>query len=216
MPATTESLGGGAGRSQRRIRDAFVGREAELRLLRTVLADACRGGLRVAVISGEAGAGKTRLVERFLDDVAVESHWSRCHEALATPPFWPWSELLESLLARASDGGPPRDGLRSAFAPLLPDMTVGDGRDRVGSGSDEVLFLFSAVRRALAETIAEPVVLVVDDMQWADPDSLSLLRFLTREAGELPCLLLLTTRGVSGDDGGPHAGLVAYLASQRH
>src|SRR5262245_44969314 len=73
----------------------FVGRMSERQQLAEHLSAVRDGGGRVVLVSGEAGLGKTRLVEESLAVLPRERIlWGRCHDIEGTPAFWPWSEAL--------------------------------------------------------------------------------------------------------------------------
>src|SRR5439155_14303070 len=100
----------------------------------------------------------------------------RCYDLSETPPYGPWAELLK----RAP---PERERLR------LPSP-LGDGDPEASQAA-----LFALVRDFLAALAAQrPLVLLLDDLHWADPDSLDLLRVLARQLAELPVLLLVSYR----------------------
>src|SRR5581483_9249921 len=180
----------------------FVGRDEALREIARHLAAAEDGSGRVVLVLGEAGVGKTRLVERAIAELPAESvAWGRCHEGGA-PAFWPWREALARLagtlpaealerargagageIARivpaiAADGAP-----GTAGAPVVPDTV--EARFR----------LFDAVAsflRAAAGSV--PLAIVLDDLHWADRESFLLLRFLAPEIRRARVIVLATAR----------------------
>ncbi|MFG2048987.1 ATP-binding protein [Micromonospora sp. NPDC048935] len=150
--------------------EVFVGREAELAALRQAAAEAVADGPRVALLSGEAGAGKTSLLTRFREGLAAHG-WlvtvGRCPEVEGAPPAWAWVEALRQLAGQA----PPGD-LAPALAPLLGD---GDG----DSGGDVTAGRFR-LHRAVAAWLdgaaaTRPVAVVLDDLHAADAETLLLL-----------------------------------------
>ncbi len=81
----------------------FVGRELELDLLRSDLDDACSGRGRVALLSGEPGIGKSRLAEELAAEAEAREcivAWGQCHVGLGAPAFWPWTQVIQSLVER--------------------------------------------------------------------------------------------------------------------
>src|SRR5215831_839266 len=89
----------------------FVGREAELGALQRHFAAAADGAGRLVLVLGEAGIGKTRLVEhalRSLGDARVVT--GRCHETSGAPAYWPWTQALRPLALSM-----PVDELRAAL-----------------------------------------------------------------------------------------------------
>jgi tetratricopeptide (TPR) repeat protein len=189
-------LAGGADRP-------FVGRGAELEALGAQIAAAERGNARVMLISGEPGAGKTRLVEEAVASVATgRVLWGRCQEIEGAPPFWSWIQVLRAYV-RSTPGERLRTELgdhTGELARLVPAIRT-RCPDAAAPG-DEMLNpeaarfqLFDAVTMFL-RTIATPdlLVVVLDDLHWADSESLLLLAFVARELHDQRLLVLGTYR----------------------
>ena len=165
----------------------LVGRDAELRELLTAIAGALADGRGfTALIGGEPGIGKTRLATECASRLRAEGvrvAWAACRQDGGAPPYWPWVQLLDRL------------GRSAAFA---------------AAGQVEPEFarflLFDAVAGALRA--AAPVVLVLDDLHWADHPSLMLLDALGAHLGIAPVIVLGTYRDTE-------AGSVAGLAAER-
>ena len=84
-----------------RSRAAFVGRHREVEVLRAKLAEALAGNGSLALLSGEPGIGKTRLAEELAAAAGAEGTrvlWGRCWEGAGAPAFWPWLQILRTLL----------------------------------------------------------------------------------------------------------------------
>jgi predicted ATPase len=161
---------------------ALVGRERELGILRQCLDAAFAGQGSVVLIGGEAGIGKTALAETICDEAGERGALvlvGRCYDLSETPPYGPWLELFAGYVP--TDDSP---AIPSAFA----------RRGVVGTVESSAT-LFAAVRDFFAGlSHRRPVVLLLDDLHWADPASLDLLRFLARAVASMPVLLLLTYR----------------------
>ncbi|HSD77606.1 MAG TPA: AAA family ATPase, partial [Solirubrobacteraceae bacterium] len=172
------------------------GRGPVLARLEQAWADAVGGALRFAVVTGEPGIGKTTLA----GELARRAHaqggavlLGRSDEH-ALVPFQPWIEALERLLdalpgAHADHWLTAHDG---ALARLLPARSAA----HASVGAPRERYLAFELVRALLEDVAarRPVLLVLDDVHWADADSLSLLRHLARSAPGARLLVVLCAR----------------------
>jgi len=157
----------------------LVGRDRERNALATLVGAMLRGHGRLVLISGEAGIGKTALAETACMEAArqgIPFFVGRCYELAETPPYGPWIEL-----SAAYDTTPGPLPLSSLFAP--------------GTATESQSALFVQFRETLrAAATAHPLALVLDNMQWADPASLALLRLLSRDLAAYPVLLIVTYR----------------------
>lgn len=156
----------------------LVGRERELSLLRAQLNAALTGQGSVTLIDGEAGIGKTALAEALLAEATVRGMLAligRCYDLSETPPYGPWVEISQRIRTDAS----------FAPAPSLPSF------DAAPSQAE----FFERVRDFLAAVTADrPVLLLLEDLHWADAASLDLLRYLARSLASMPILLIATYR----------------------
>ncbi len=153
----------------------FVGREGDLALLGRAADGASPAAPAVALVAGEAGSGKSALLDRFRQDLGARG-WrvvlGRCPEAEGAPPAWAWVEALRELAAVA-DPGP----LAAEVAPLLADA----GRTALGSGGGDALTDRFRLHRSVARWLAggdAPVAVVLDDLHRGDDETLALLRSL--------------------------------------
>lgn len=189
----------------------FTGRAAELRALQRALEAARRGQGGAVLICGGAGSGKTRLAGEFAARaraLGARVQSARCTQPAGAPELWPWRKLLrgerESLPAKSW-----REALRRHphLGHLLTDGSAaaadeGAGAGRAGrypaagaAGADGEFLVFEAVARYGAEAGAEtPLVLILDDLHWADAASVRLLRHFALETGEAAVLLVVTCR----------------------
>lgn len=169
----------------------LIGRDEELDQLVRLLEGAAAGAPAFATVVGEPGAGKSRLVTelcvRARDSGAVVLV-GRCSQDEDAPPFWPWATALGSRLpAPATDAGNDHDAARFAVA--------------------------DAIRGTLqALATDQTVVLVLEDLHWADPSSLRVLRHLCTHADSGRLAVLCTWR--DGYDG--HLGEAAEALARRH
>ena len=159
--------------------DALVGRRAELDLLRGTLADARAGAGHLVLVSGPAGIGKTRLVEELAAE-GTRVGWGAAVADAGMPALWPWVRAVREL-----------PGPRAAVAALV----AGTAQREYGSAEESSAAFFAgdtAVLDALGECArAEPGLLVVlDDLQWADRATLRLLDRVAAEVRRLPLLVV--------------------------
>jgi class 3 adenylate cyclase len=197
---------------------AFVGRVAELAVLGDALKAATAQGQRCVLVSGEPGIGKTTLAAEFAraahHDGAVVLY-GRCDEDLGIP-YQPWAEALTHLVDRAEPGL--LDDVLAAhgadLARLSPALARLGGAGGGGSADPETAryLLFRAVLRVVqAAGAVDPVVLVLDDLQWADVPTLQLLRHVIGSDEPLSALLVGTFRESDVGPGHPLADLLASL-----
>jgi DNA-binding winged helix-turn-helix (wHTH) protein/tetratricopeptide (TPR) repeat protein len=180
--------------------EVFVGREALLASLRGELARAFTGSLRVLLLEGEAGIGKTRTaveLERIARSLGAGVYSGWCQENEPSGPFQPWLRMLGAL-AR-SDGWAAIERARSAATrdvrALLQGTATALAQEAGLAPGEARLRLFHAVASVLGAAAAQaPLLLVVDDLHAADSSSLRLLEFLARELGDARLALLVTLR----------------------
>lgn len=183
---------------ERRARSTFVGRAEELARLQQLWEEVGAGGRSFVLVEGEPGAGKTRLAQqmaRWVHDQGANVLWGRCtaENLLAYQP------VVEALRT-GSRALPPEQAAalaraRPPIATLLPDVV---GLDRPAARVER-WDLFEAVAALFAEaTTTSPVLLVVDDVQWADPATVALLDHVVRQDSPARILVLATARRPAG------------------
>jgi DNA-binding CsgD family transcriptional regulator/tetratricopeptide (TPR) repeat protein len=191
---------------------AFIGRRGELRALRAALSRAADGDPAVVLVGGEAGIGKTRLVSELTAACAADG--TRVLTGGCVPvgegslPYAPVVEVLRALVAEL---GP--DTVRELVGPSWPELArlaPGLGRpqaDPDGHGAQSRLFeLLLGLLGRLTEQ--QPILLVVEDLHWADRSTRELLAFLVRNLRRERLVLVATYR----DDEPGQQRLRAYLA----
>ncbi|MPY96345.1 MAG: AAA family ATPase, partial [Acidimicrobiia bacterium] len=179
----------------------LVGRAAELAALRAAVERASSGEAATVVVSGEAGVGKSRLVEELMRTARGDGALvllGRCVDVgdgeLAYAPI---AGALRSLAAQVDD-----DELDAALGPgraelarLVPDLAGEDGAPGAGPATFGKARLFELLLGALGRLgRRRPVVLVVEDLHWADGSTRDLLRFLVRAAAGERLALIVTYR----------------------
>ncbi|HET7170804.1 MAG TPA: AAA family ATPase [Gaiellales bacterium] len=185
----------------------FVGRPRELATLRSLMPWAASEGRRIALVGGEAGSGKSRLVREFAAEAAAGGAlvlYGAC-DAVVPTPYGPFAEALD-LLVRAAEPEHLRADLGSGggeLRRLLPDLParVGDLPEPVHADQDtERHRLHMAVVELLVATSRRaPVLLVLEDGHWADHPTLLLLRHLGRAAADARLLVVATFRDTEAD-----------------
>ena len=175
----------------RRAAGPVVGRQVELGAIRQELASAKTGRLTALTLEGEPGIGKTRLLVEAAELAAREGF---------TPLAATADEEIRGpfLLARGIFASPavPLNGAGEKFQRVLDAISGRDDPTLATLAPDDKLLrvfdLAAGAIRALATT--QPVALFVDDLQWADEDSVRMLRYVVRTDSDLPIFLGLTTR----------------------
>lgn len=184
----------------------LVGREAEQGLLAEAVKATASGRPCAVIVHGEAGAGKTRLVREVCDALGVEVLWGTCvHFGEASVPFAPVAGALQSWLAHA-DAQERAEVLAGAgeLGTVLP--ALGGARS---SEPGQLLPLIDLVVNRIADR--RPVVLVIDDLQWADRTSLDVLAYLITGFREQRLALLATCRDEHRVEGHPLHGWLADM-----
>lgn len=163
-----------------------IGRTEERLSLRVAANSAATGHGSLVLVSGEAGIGKTRLVDEAISESEV-----RLLRGAATPagsPYGPVTAALRSYLRGASGGLSDCGGLRDQLAVLLPEL------GRVGQVSDPET-LVEAIRCALFEIASNgPTALLLDDLQWSDEATLELLARIAPTLKDVELLIIAAYR----------------------
>ncbi|HEX5848487.1 MAG TPA: AAA family ATPase, partial [Rubrobacter sp.] len=179
----------------------LYGREGEQARLRQMLDEAAGGRGNLAFIGGEAGIGKTALASSVAHEARERgiSVWvGHCYEFVATPPYGPWTE--SGIFDVGSEAVQPPPMLRSGAG--------------TGAASSQAA-LFERMQAFLtALTRRHPVVLVLEDLHWADPASLELLRFVSRIVADLGALVVVTYRDDEVTRQLPFYGLLPTLVRE--
>ena len=175
---------------------ALVGRAGELATLTEALGEADRGQGRLVLVRGEAGIGKTRLVDELAAGAAPDHVVLTGRAVPGGGAFRPVAEALVGLLR--SGTAVPAQALgpyRAPLARLLPDWSAPDDEPGPEPDTDPALVLGEAVARFLAEVGRErPCVLVLEDLHWADADTHAVVLHLATAVRALPVVVVVTAR----------------------
>ena len=187
--------------------ESFFGRSEELAQLTATAAQASSRGPRVGLITGEAGMGKSALMAAFGAQLDREG-WlvaaGRCPQPEGIPPAWAWSEALRAVAAVA----PPPAAFAEVLAPLISD----DAADATWTDAAAGRFrqhravwswLGAAARR-------QPLAIMLDDLHWADAETLALLAAAGDDPGGGRILVLAAFR--PDEVGEPLGNALAVLA----
>ena len=196
----------------------FAGRSSQLDQLISTWKETVDGHRRTVFVSGEPGIGKTRLVTEVVRRAHAQGAivlWGRCDEELGVP-YGPWAEALRHLVAVADPVALRRQlgalgGELARIVPDLPSRVPGIPPPLSTEVEAERHRLFEATSDLLAALSAErPVVVVLDDVHWADKATLLLLRHVLR-APPMAVFVLATYRDTDLDRSHPLAGVLADL-----
>ena len=178
--------------------------------LKGVLEEAISGHRRVVTLAGEPGIGKTRTAEVLSNYATLRQMqvlWGRCYEGEGDPPHLPWIQTIRSF-ARDTDPEQLRSLMGAGAVEIaeivsdvryrLPDLPVAPSL-----GPEQARFrLFDSIVNFLRNAGAkQPLMLILEDLHWADQPTLSLLAFMAREISSARLLIVGTYR----DDGLSHA-----------
>jgi hypothetical protein len=163
-------------------RGAVIGRRDELAVLDRACRDGEQGTGRLVLLSGEAGIGKTWLAEEVVRRADAENFavaWASCWEGDGAPPLWPWLQVLDAL---------------GATTTVDIDQSDGDGDEGVAGAAR--FPIYAAVHEALVDACARlgRVLIVIDDLHWADDDSAALLAFVALRLRTVPAVIVATFR----------------------
>ncbi|MEE3005013.1 MAG: AAA family ATPase, partial [Chloroflexota bacterium] len=179
-PHALDSLAGGV----------FVGRKKEMGDLKASLEDALSGRGRLVTLVGEPGIGKSRTAQELTTYAGLRGAqvlWGRSYEEQGVPPYWPWVQTIRSYVQshHAEELGSEMGHGAATIAEIIPDLRdkLTDLETPPALDPEQARFrLFDSITSFLRNASRnQPLMLVLDDLHWADRSSLLLLQFLARE-----------------------------------
>ena len=202
------------------VRDSspFIGRDRQRAILARNLELARSGNGRIITISGEAGVGKTRLSREFCAEASKAGFLAMagsCYDGEDAVPFVPYTELLESGLAQSASP----DAFRDALGPegvelvrLMPGLAAkisGVGTPQEVPPQQARRLLFNSMAAVLKRVSAQaPLLLLIEDVHWADEGTRALLVHLARAIANLPVMIIANHRD---EQGGPAEAMASVL-----
>jgi class 3 adenylate cyclase/tetratricopeptide (TPR) repeat protein len=205
-------------------RTPFVGREGEKQELRRYAKTAVDGQGTMVLIGGEAGVGKSRLVEEIASEarsLGMLALLGRCYEMTGAPPYIPFVEMLESagrltspeaLRAALGDSAPEVAKLVPELRRMLPDIQLPPELPP----EQERRYAFNGVRDFLTRAgRVQPLLLIIEDLHWADDSSIVLLLHIAQQLSDMPVLILATYRDLEVSPGSPLSRAFEELTRQR-
>lgn len=197
----------------------FVARQGERRALREAFEAAASGERRMVVLAGDAGVGKTRLALETARDARARGFLvlpGRCDEGLGVP-YQPIVEALDAFVDTCSGEdlaervGPDPEELARIFPALKDELPELPPTLSADPETERYRLFEAAVGWLEAASTTQPIVLIVDDLQWATRPTAQMLRHIVRAARSMRLLLLATVRDTGLSAGHPVAELLADL-----
>ena len=180
----------------------LVGREAQLAVVDAHLDDLERSRGALLLLAGEPGIGKTRLAGEIVDrarEQGARTIWATAWAGDGAPPLWPWVQILQQITGSAAM----LDQLSPVTPAALPAARFAQ---------------FESIRQQVLEAASsQPLVVVIDDLQWADTASIRVLVFVASAIRDAPCFVVATYRSneLSRDDMADIARVGTTLAVPR-
>ncbi|MHB0978912.1 MAG: winged helix-turn-helix domain-containing protein [Thermoleophilia bacterium] len=214
-------------RAEAQLRDrggSLIGREHEMAVLVDAWAEASRGLGGAVLVAGEAGTGKTRLVEElavYAEAGGGTAAWGRCLEADGLPACWPWIQMLTHIAEGSTDAelradtGPGAAELGLVIPEIRRRLPGHEEIEGTGSHADREMFYRAVIDYLMRASGRRPLLLVVDDLNLADPASLHALRALAPELAVSSVLLVAMYRESGIRPNRPLAETLDALARSR-
>src|SRR5579859_6177391 len=191
----------------------LIGREHEMTVLGQAVESAHNGRGSSILLLGEAGVGKSRLAREagsLGQQRRMLALWGRCVDGGQSAPYRPFSEAL---LATLRGQAPPEADALRPFKPMLGRLIPYWREEAADAAESSVVLLGEAVLRLLRILAGDHgTLLVIEDLQWADPETLALIDYVSANLAKEPLMLLGTLRS---DEPGPAWSMATSLRSRR-
>ena len=202
-----------------------VGRHREMDELKAALRESLSGRGRLVMLVGESGIGKTHTAEELASvarQLGAKVLWGQCPEERGAPPYWPWAQAIRSYVAEQEPTelmlqmGPGADDIAQIIPDvreLLPDLVPSPSTE----DPEQARFrLFDSITSFLKRASQQqPLLLVLENLHWADPSSLRLLEFVAPELAAARVMAMGTYRDVDVSRDHPLFRTLGELARQR-
>ena len=188
------------------VSSGFVGRQVEIGELTGALNDVLGGQGRMVMMAGEPGIGKTRAAQELATIAQTRGArviWGQCHENEGAPPYWIWTQAIWNYI-RDGDKAQLRSEMgigASDIAEIVPEIESNfpglEPSPKINNPEQARFRLFNSVTNFLKNASnSQPLVVILDDLHWADRSSLMLLEFMVREMSDSRLLVVGAYRDV--------------------
>jgi len=202
----------------------FIGREPELLALRNAFDLSLRGTRQVILLGGEPGIGKTSIMDEFARDAREKGAlvlWGNCYEWDGAPAYWPWTQVLSTWIRELDEDDlasllGSRANLIAQLVPELHDRIPAMAPVPGGLEARRFQLLTAISQTVRLATARRPLVIVLDDVHWADAPTLELLLFLAQEIRDERLLLIAAYRDADLTPENPATRILADLGRESH
>lgn len=203
-------------------RERFIGRSDELSRARDAVDSAAAGRPTFLTVAGDPGIGKTRLAEEAISYAELRGFTTaigRCLQDEGAPAFWPWQQSLRSLVEKCDANeireaigvnGPVMARILPEVGTVIPGVAPALAPADPGQARFQLFDVIAAFLRRLSSI--RPLLVLLEDIHWADESSLKLLQFIASGADRERQLIIGTYRDVELGRHHPLSGAIAELA----
>jgi DNA-binding SARP family transcriptional activator/Tfp pilus assembly protein PilF len=177
---------------------SLVGRQSELNWLLSQAEAATQGQGGLILMYGEAGVGKTRLLQELARNVewrGIPTAWGRCYELTGPPAYQPMVEIFRANLSTLNETSLERLW-RAELARFLPELATGEAPITLNPEEEQNRLLEAIARGFQALSRVSPYLVILEDAHWMDPASLAAIRYLLPRLPDMPVLMIISAREV--------------------